>query len=251
MTTISKEELDLLVKKYETREFIESDPIQFPRLFFEDFQGKPLEWFRNVEIAAVIASWMAYGSRCVFMKVTKKNIMDVMGDNPVDFILNNNDMFKVFAVHERKPLYRFYSYADLVALCMRLKYIYSIYSTINSFIMSFDGSPLEALIQLFKGVPGFPKDSKSSCKRLCMLLRWMSRSGSEVDMGMWNIDTSKLIIPLDTHVMRVSRSLGLIKGRGPSMARAVEITEKLRKFDERDPIRYDFALYGLGIENII
>ena len=84
-----------------------------------------------------------------------------------------------------------------------------------------------------------------------MLLRWMSRRGSEVDMGMWNIDTSKLIIPLDTHVMRVSSSLGLIKGREPSMARAVEITEKLRKFDERDPVRYDFALYGLGIENII
>lgn len=248
MTNISKEMLDALADKYETREFIETDPVKFPRRFFDDFRGNPLQWYRNVEIAAIIASWMAYGSRKVFIKITRKNIMDVIGDNPAGFILDNDDGFRVFANKGHKALYRFYTYAHLTMLCARLKEIYSTYSTINSFIMSFSGTPLEALIYLFKGVPGFPKNTKFACKRLCMLLRWMSRVGSEVDIGMWNIDTSALTIPLDTHVMRISRMFGLTNNRNADMRNAVSITEQLRIFNPKDPTRYDFAIYGLGVD---
>ena len=92
-----------------------------------------------------------------------------------------------------------------------------------------------------------PKDTQSACKRVCMFLRWMVRK-SDVDLGLWNfIPTSQLLIPLDTHVARISRNLGLLKRNSNDLKAVVELTNNLKQFDENDPVKYDFALFGYGV----
>lgn len=241
MKRITKTELDFLAEKYETEEFIHDDPIRVPRRFFDCSPASGTEWFRNVEIAAVIASWMAYGSRKVFMKKTDE-IFEVIGDSPSRFITDNTDGFSVF--RNGSPLYRLYRCSDLADLCARLKDIYSENGSIYDFIQKSDKSPLDTLIGMFMGVKGFPKGKDSACKRLCMLLRWMTRDGSPVDMGMWRLDKSSLVIPLDVHVLRMASRLGITDRRSYSMSTAIAITETLKEFDMTDPVRYDFALYG-------
>ena len=89
----------------------------------------------------------------------------------------------------------------------------------------------------------------SAMKRINMFLRWMVRSG-EVDFGIWKeIKKNELLIPLDTHVARISREFNLLKRKQNDFKAVLELSEKLKEFDENDPIKYDFALFGLGIEN--
>jgi uncharacterized protein (TIGR02757 family) len=93
-----------------------------------------------------------------------------------------------------------------------------------------------------------PKDCTSSCKRICMFLRWMVRDNSPVDLGLWTdiIDKRTLIMPLDTHVMQEANRLGLISTKTTSMSTAIRLTEKLRETFPDDPLKGDFALFGLG-----
>lgn len=105
------------------------------------------------------------------------------------------------------------------------------------------------LIDMFDNIKGFPKDKKSACKRLNMLLRWMARQDSPVDLGLWDIDPSKLIIPVDTHVHRMALDLGLTKRRQADMKTALEITDAMREIWPEDPAKGDFALFGYGINH--
>ena len=109
--------------------------------------------------------------------------------------------------------------------------------------------PLQELIYMFDNIKGFPKDKKSACKRLNMLLRWMSRKNSPVDLGLWDIKPSKLIIPVDTHVHRMALELGLTKRRQADMKTALEITDAMREIWMDDPVKGDFALFGFGINH--
>jgi len=115
-------------------------------------------------------------------------------------------------------------------------------------ILSFNPPP--KLNGIPKSVNGLLPDPEknSPCKRLNMFLRWMVRKDS-VDVGLWSeIDKAKLIIPLDTHVSKISRALGLTQRKTDSWKTAEEITFNLKKFDPQDPVKYDFAIFGLGIE---
>ena len=95
-----------------------------------------------------------------------------------------------------------------------------------------------------------PKDATSSCKRVCMFLRWMVRDNSPVDLGLWSdlIDKSTLIIPMDTHVLQEATKLGLISSKCTSMSAALKLSQKLREIWPDDPIKGDFALFGLGVD---
>jgi uncharacterized protein (TIGR02757 family) len=98
-----------------------------------------------------------------------------------------------------------------------------------------------------KGMFPSPTD-RSACKRLNLYLRWMIRSGDGIDFGLWNqISPAKLIIPLDTHIARISRNIGLARAKSPGWGMAEEITSNLRLFDPKDPVKYDFALCHMGI----
>ena len=109
--------------------------------------------------------------------------------------------------------------------------------------------PISYLIACFHDIKGFPKDGFSACKRLNMLLRWMSRKNSPVDLGLWDINPSKLIIPVDTHVHRMSLELDLTKRKQADMKTALEITDAMREIWPDDPTKGDFALFGFGINH--
>ena len=101
-----------------------------------------------------------------------------------------------------------------------------------------------------RAAPIVPKDCSSACKRLCLFLRWMVRNGSPVDYGLWSdwFDKSTLVVPLDVHVLRQARNLGLIRTNAATMRTALEITARLAEAFPGAPCRGDFALYGLGID---
>ena len=247
MNTYTKLQLHEWANKYENILYFMVDPIIIPRSFMPD---KPHgDWSvketQNVEIMAVIASWLAYGNRDSILKAcfaAKK----LLGDSPVD---NLKDIALRYA-HCEDVFYRFYKYSDLSALCERLYFIFEDYVTFDCYLWCRENTPLQSLIYIFQGIKGFPKDESSACKRLNLLLRWMVRTGSKVDIGIWgSVPPDELLIPLDTHAHRIALELGLTKRRQCDMRTTIEITEALKDVFPKDPARGDFALFGYGIHN--
>jgi len=116
------------------------------------------------------------------------------------------------------------------------------YSAIVAICTYFSGKGIEVII---------PKDTKSACKRVCMFLRWMVRDGSPVDLGLWSgyLDKRTLIMPMDTHVIQEANKLGLLKGKGASMAAARKLTARMAEIFPNDPLKGDFALFGYGVNH--
>ena len=235
-----KDKLDSLVKKYETPEFIKSDPIRIPHKYKEK---------KDIEISGFISSLFAFGKREMFLK--KLDYLFSLCDTPQGLIKD----YKKYNLDDF--LYRFIKSKDLIELLRILNKLYCC-----------DKSSLEELFyqndRLKKVTDYFYKncnysDSLGFCfmfarpenqgamKRLNMFLRWMVRGGC-VDFGIWDfIKKSELLIPLDTHVARLSREFGLLKRKQNDYKAVIELTEKLKEYDETDPVKYDFALFGLGV----
>ncbi len=250
---ITKQRLDNLVKSYENEEFIKDDPIQFPHLF---------NTREDIEIAGFLASMFAYGNRKAFIPKLAQ-LFEIMNMKPYEYIINFDIKNKDLDDFD----YRFSKGCDIKEIILILQKLYK-----------YDNSSLQALFEYgwtthksIKGMlvtvcdyfyanvknnvtKGFyhliPDAHKSSAlKRMNMYLRWMIRKGS-VDLGIWKfIPISKLIIPLDVHVGRLSVETGLIKKSNGDFKTAVEITNILKTFDAKDPIKYDFALFGYGVNN--
>ena len=222
--------------KYECPSFIEGDPIRFPHRY-----GKA----RDIEVSAFISAWMAYGSRKVFLEVLERlhRIMDGAG-GPYRFVVSGSWR----SLKNEGCLYRFYKWADFIALCRRLADVYSRFESLEELFVP--GEPLDngvvRLCSEFEGVNGIPVAGSSSAnKRLYMFLRWMVRKGSPVDFGIWNrVSPTQLLVPVDTHVYTVARSLGLTSRRSADLKTSIEITGKMIEIWPEDPARGDFALYG-------
>lgn len=236
------------VDKYETESFVFSDPIQFPRKWYEKrHEFGHTEGTANVETSAVITSWLSYGNR---MHIIDKAGMvdDLMSkSSPYEFIIGK----KYVSFKSDITMYRFYKWSDFYMLCKRLDNIYKAYGSIGEYLRNQNcDNALQNLIHLFRGIKGFPLDNTSACKRLCMMLRWLVRHNSPVDIGIWSfLDQSRLLIPLDTHVHRIALELGLTSRKSADMKTAVEITETMKEIFPYDPSRGDFALFGYGIEH--
>lgn len=234
--------------KYETESFVFSDPIQFPRKWYEKHhEFGHVEGTANVEISAVITSWLSYGNR---MHIIDKAGMvdDLMSkSSPYEFIIGK----KYISFKSDITMYRFYKWSDFYMLCKRLENIYKAYGIIGEYLRNHNcDNAMQNLIHLFRGIKGFPLDNTSACKRLCMMLRWLVRHNSPVDIGIWSfLDQSRLLIPLDTHVHRIALELGLTSRKSADMKTAVEITEAMKEIFPDDPSRGDFALFGYGIEH--
>ncbi len=244
--------LDELVKTYETKDFIKDDPIQFPHRFKEK---------KDIEIAAFLSSIFAYGKREVF--VSKLNILfERMQNEPFNFLLDFNEKEGLFDDFD----YRFSRGIDLVQVLLILKSLYAQNESLESlYKYGWEGSKtikgmLQTAVDYFYSrvtmdvTNGFfhllPNPSKgSACKRLNMLLRWLVRDG-EVDLGIWDfLPKSELLIPLDVHVAKVSRSLGLLKRKQNDYASVVELMAFLKSYDKEDPAKYDFAMFGYGVNS--
>ena len=244
--------LDEGYKKYNHLSFIADDPISIPHRFSK---------LQDIEIMGFWASMLAWGQRKTIINKCNE-LIDLLDVDPYNFIRHHNESdLKRFSNFKHRT---FNLIDTLYFIAFFKEYYQSNDSLEDAFISPSGNEPtvengLVYFQNLFFGLEYFhartkkhvsSPASKSACKRLNMFLRWMVRKDkSGVDFGIWNkIKPAQLICPCDVHVDRVARKLGLITRRQTDWLTANELTENLRKFDENDPVKYDFALFGLGLE---
>lgn len=245
---ITKTELDKLVEKYENKTFIETDPIQIPHRYKDK---------EDIEIVAFISALFAYGSRKVFIPKLDE-LFSKMGKSPLEYIKNGEfSNLKSFN-------YRFAKENDVVEILKVLSKLYNSNETIQTlFRYGYEQkSDIKGMLQVVTDYfylnstdnvgEGFyfmlanPKNN-GAMKRLNMFLRWLVRK-PPVDFGLWDfISTSELLIPLDTHVAKISREMNLLTRKSNDFKAVLELTDKLKQFDANDPTKYDFAIYAKGI----
>lgn len=244
-----KEFLDAKVEQYNTPGFIPHDPIQIPHLFTNK---------KDIEIAGFLIATIAWGNRKSIINNAKK-LMDLMDNAPADFILNHTvsdlERFNNF-------VHRTFNGDDCKTFMTALQHLEKQYGGLEyAFAKAYqESTSLQEGISLFKQlffkIPHLQRTEKhvsdpmknSSAKRINMFLRWMVRNDNAgVDFGIWNsIPMSALSLPLDVHTGNVARKLKLIKRKQNDAKTVAELDSRLRKFDPMDPVKYDFALFGLG-----
>ncbi|MDG5799148.1 TIGR02757 family protein [Marinilabiliaceae bacterium ANBcel2] len=241
--------LDQKVIQYNNPSFIESDPISIPHQFSQK---------EDIEISAFLVASFAWGKRSTILKSGNK-LINIMGSSPYDFIMSANEKYidKLDGF-----VHRTFNSTDLKYFITALNNIYRNYGGLeNVFTKSHDkNSMIPAIIefnQLFFSIPHPQRTKKhignpskgSAAKKINMFLRWMVRKDRKgVDFGLWNnISPAILSIPLDIHSGNVSRKLGLLTRKQNNIKAVIELDKKLRSFDPLDPVKYDFALFGLGV----
>ena len=245
-----KEFLEYHYNKYNRPDFIETDPIQIPHLF-----SLP----EDVEIAGFLTAILSWGQRKTIISKSLE-LIKIMDYHPYDFIMNGErDDFETVG----KFYHRTFNGIDAVFFLNALKNIYTRHGGLGGIFK--DGfrrfSDVKEVLSHFRNVffeiphpertlkhiPDVTK--KASAKRINMFLRWMVRKDNRgVDLGLWNeIDACLLKMPLDIHSGTVARKLGLLKRKQNDWQAVCELTGNLSKFDPADPVKYDFALFGLGV----
>ncbi|NOU15941.1 MAG: TIGR02757 family protein [Bacteroidales bacterium] len=245
-----KEFLEEKYKQYAVPSFVNDDPSQFPHRFSKK---------EDIEIAGILAATISWGNRKMIVG-NMDRLMQKMGDSPYEFVVNyskRNDHLLDKFVH------RTFNGVDCIHYIKSLKHIYTLKGGLQKVFS--DGYQSE---QNIKGaIKEFRKqfvdcetpahtlvhvanvEKGSACKRINMFLRWMVRPSSEgIDLGIWNnIPASALMMPLDVHSGRVSRALGLLNRKQSDWKAVEELTSFLRELDPNDPVKFDYALFGLGV----
>ena len=240
-----KDFLDEKVDKYNTKDFIPVDPISVPHLF---------EKKQDIEISGFLAATIAWGQRVTVVNNARK-FVELMDYRPHDFVLNASP-------HDLKPLenfvHRTFNGTDALFFLRSLKHIYQTNDSLEALFKSENvKNGLVNFRTQFFSISHEKRTEKhvsnpergASAKRLNMFLRWMVRSDNRgVDFGIWkSISLSQLHCPLDVHSGRVARKLGLLKRKQNDWKAVEELSVSLRKLDPIDPVKYDFALFGLGV----
>ena len=245
--------LDSKVELYNQPTFIENDPISIPDLFTKK---------QDIEISGFFAAMFAWGQRVTIINKCK-DLMNRMDNQPHDFVLH----------HSSKDLkglldfkHRTFNDTDLLYFISFFKFWYSENESLETAFTKKMGTKdqtvekgLIGFREIFFSMEDVPQRTvkhvsspvqNSACKRLNMYLRWMVRNDQKgVDFGIWRkIKPGQLFCPLDVHVQRVALKLQLLERENSDWKAAVELTKNLRKLDPSDPVKYDFALFGLGIE---
>ncbi|TXE17256.1 TIGR02757 family protein [Psychroserpens burtonensis] len=244
-----KEFLDTKVEQYNHPKFIESDPIQIPHQFSKK---------EDIEISGFLAATIAWGNRKSIINNANK-MMNFIDQSPHDFIINHeeSDLEKLLPF-----VHRTFNGNDFIQFIKSLKHIYTKHDGLESvFSKSSEEKNLQNAIHNFKNV-FFEIDhlertkkhvsdpfKNSAAKRINMYLRWMVRQDNNgVDFGIWKrISPALLSCPLDVHSGNVARKLKLLKRKQNDGKAVLELDIALRKLDSRDPVKYDFALFGLGV----
>lgn len=244
-----KQFLDRKVAEYNNLSFIPLDPVSVPHLFKSR---------QDIEIAGFFAATFAWGNRTTIINKCKE-LMGLMDNSPYDFIVNHKEK-------ERKRFlgfcHRTFNDTDLLYFVSFLQHHYKRYSSLEDAFFSKGINEVEDALNYFHtyffsldDVPARTRKhvaspaKNSGCKRLNMYLRWMVRNdGKGVDFGIWKkIKPSHLIVPLDLHVARVAKRFKLLTRPNADWQSALELTKHLREFDPTDPVKYDFALFALGV----
>lgn len=250
--------LDEKVELYNNPNFIESDPIQIPHLFSQK---------EDIEIAGFLSATIAWGNRKMIIKNAHR-MMDLMGNSPYDFVMSHNetDLERLESF-----VHRTFNGQDFSSFVRSLKYIYENHDGLeNVFAKHQESNSMQRGISEFKKAFFDTCNSElamqiahqhrtekhvsdpmkgSAAKRLNMFLRWMCRQDNKgVDLGIWkSISPSILSCPLDVHSGNVARKLGLLNRKQNDGKALIELDTKLRELDSKDPTKYDFALFGLGV----
>ncbi|MEZ7504394.1 TIGR02757 family protein [Flavobacterium sp. Arc2] len=244
-----KDFLDEKVLQYNTLDFIESDPVQIPHLFTRK---------EDIEIAGFLSATIAWGNRTMIIKNSHRMI-DLMGNAPYDFVMSHSDD----DLQRLEPfVHRTFNGQDFRSFIKSLQNIYknhngleavfskhqepeSIQKSISEFKKTFFEIPHQYRTQKHVSDPM----NGSAAKRINMYLRWMCRQDNKgVDLGIWkSIPTAVLSCPLDVHSGNVARKLGLLTRKQNDGKAVAELDAKLRILDPNDPVKYDFALFGLGV----
>jgi uncharacterized protein (TIGR02757 family) len=252
---LTREQLrDFLEEKvtvYNRAAFIENDPVVIPHTFTQK---------QDIEIAGFFAAVLAWGQRGTIIRKCRE-LMMLMDNAPHQFITHHNtqDLKRFLSFKHRT-----FNATDTLYFIAFLKWFYGQHDSLEAAFMVHETEntieqALTRFQHIFFSLPDAPArtrkhiptpERKSTCKRLCMYLRWMVRhDGHGVDFGIWRkIKPAQLICPCDLHVDRIGRRLKLITRKQTDWFTALELTEKLRELDPHDPVKYDFALFGLGID---
>ncbi|MEQ8909687.1 MAG: TIGR02757 family protein [Vicingaceae bacterium] len=245
-----KDLLELNFLRFHTADFIADDPICIPRKFSKK---------EDIEISGFLTAIIAWGQRKTILKNANR-LLEIMDHSPFDFILN----------HEEKDLekavgfvHRTFNSDDLIYFLAALQEIYKKEGGLENTMLD-NGTKMKSRLSNFKSLFFQAEHLKrtekhladpmkgSSAKRLNMFLRWMIRSAEGgVDFGIWkSITPQELMMPLDVHTATVGRRLGLLQRKQNDWKAVEELTENLRQFDSEDPVKYDFALFGMGVNNV-
>lgn len=244
-----KQFLDEKVILYNNPDFIETDPIQIPHLFTLK---------EDIEIAGFLAATIAWGNRKMIINNAKK-MVDLMGNSPYDFVMSHND---TQLERLEKFVHRTFNGTDFICFIKSLQHIYMKHSGLEAvFAKNKQNETMQKSISEFKKI-FFEIEHQnrtqkhisdplngSAAKRINMFLRWMVRKdNSGVDLGIWNtISPAQLSCPLDVHSGNVARKLGLLTRKQNDAKALTELDTQLRILDKNDPVKYDFALFGLGV----
>jgi uncharacterized protein (TIGR02757 family) len=245
-----REFLNKKVDQYNTPDFIANDPVSIPH----SFKSK-----QDKEITGFFAAIFAWGQRKTIISKCKE-LVGRMDNAPYDFITGHTDA-------DLKKLLKFkhrtFNDTDLLYCIEFMKRHFSKYNSLEDAFFPLDNMDVESALNHFQSYffsyPDAPQRTrkhipspmrKSACKRLNMYLRWMVRKDDKgVDFGLWTkIKPAGLICPLDLHVERTARKTGLLQREKPDWKAAVELTDNLKILDREDPVKYDFALFGISIE---
>lgn len=242
-----KEYLEQKALQYQTREFIADDPISIPHRF---------STLQDIEISGLLTATIAWGNRRAILK-SASIMMDMLDNAPYDFVRNatDNDLR-----HLHTFTYRTFQQDDLSGFVRGLQHIYMYQPSLEQIFSPRQGETIRDGIARFREclLPHLaPRTHKhiadvakgAAGKRLNMFLRWMVRPATYgVDFGLWkSIRPSQLMIPLDIHTATVGRTLGLLTRKQNDWKAVEELTAQLRQFDPEDPVKYDFALFGIGV----
>ncbi|MCL1943105.1 MAG: TIGR02757 family protein [Candidatus Azobacteroides sp.] len=234
MPNKTAELLNRLVDSHNKPSFIAHDPIQFPRRFSR---------LQDIEISGFLISAITWGNRNMIIRNAEKMLLE-MNHNPFEYILTGKFRFG------KESLHRTFKWDDFAEICLSLQSFYRHDDSLENLFLNEKGElTFDKYKTLFtnKQISDWTRGSAS--KRLHLFLRWMVRNDGIVDIGCWKkIKPSSLFIPLDTHVARSAREKGLLERKTGDRKAVEELTRKLRMFCPEDPVKYDFALFGPGVE---
>ena len=248
------QELDYWYRKINKPSFIAHDPVQFPRRYTKR---------EDIEIAAFLAATISWGRRDLILRSAEK-MFSLMEVSPFAFVMNGNyHKLKKRSLHGKRNIHRTFFEDDLIYFCCGFNHCYTKYGNLENLFVSMTQP---AAVCTWKGIalfreemaaanrgqyskhianPGAESGNGSACKRINLALRWLVRKGP-VDIGIWNsIKPAALYIPLDVRVARTARKLRLLKRKSNDKKAVIELTERLREFCMEDPVKYDFALFGM------
>lgn len=241
--------LDEKVLQYNTLDFIESDPVQIPHLFTQK---------EDIEIAGFLSATIAWGNRKMIIRNSHK-MMNLMGNSPYDFIMSHSENN---LEHLETFVHRTFNGQDFASFIKGLQHIYQKHGGLEAVFTKYQEidsmqKSISEFKKIFFEIDHLPRTQKhisdpmngSAAKRINMMLRWFCRQDTKgVDLGIWkNISPSALSCPLDVHSGNVARKLGLLTRKQNDGKALAELDLKLRQLDPTDPVKYDFALFGLGV----